>query len=247
MSDMELNAVLQLLDQRKARLDRLRPLPLALLNNLREELNLRWTYHSNAIEGNTLTLLETKVVLEGITVGGKLLREHFEAINHRDAILLLEEIVRQETPFSEWQIRSLHQLILKNIDDDNAGRYRTINVRIVGAKHMPPEAVLVAQQMTDLIGWYQQTMHPIERAARLHTLFVGIHPFTDGNGRTARLLLNLELLKAGFPSVVVPVEKRLVYYQMLDLAHTLGDDKPFIGLVAELVGESLTLYERALG
>jgi Fic family protein len=122
-------------------------------------------------------------------------------------------------------------------------------VRIVGARHIPPDAVLVGQQMTDLIQWYQKSdaMHPIARAARLHTLFVGIHPFTDGNGRTARLLLNLELLKNGFPTVIIPVEKRLAYYQMLDTAHTLGDDKPFIGLVAELVSQSFTLYEHALG
>jgi Fic family protein len=245
---MELASFLQLLDQRKTALDKLCPLPLALVNNLREELHLRWTYHSNAIEGNTLTLLETKVVLEGITVGGKLLREHFEAINHRDAILLLEEIVQQQTPFSEWQIRGLHQLILKNIDDQNAGRYRTINVRIVGAEHIPPEALLVGQQMAELLLWYEKTkVHPIEKAAQLHTRFVGIHPFTDGNGRTARLLLNLELLKAGFPAVVLPVEKRLAYYQMLDTAHTLGDETAFTLLVAELVSQAFDLYEHALG
>jgi Fic family protein len=162
--------------------------------------------------------------------------------------LLLEDIVQQLAPLSEWQIRGLHQLILKNIDDQNAGRYRSINVRIVGAQHIPPDAVLVNEQMSALITWYEnQVLHPIERAAQLHTRFVGIHPFTDGNGRTARLLLNLELLKAGFPAVVLPVEKRLAYYQMLDSAHTLGDETAFTVLVVELVNQAFDLYEHALG
>ena len=121
------------IDQLKARLDAQRPLPAATLASLREDLILRWTYHSNAIEGNTLTLLETKVVLEGITVGGKALREHFEAINHRNAIYYAEDIIKNEEPFSEWQIRNIHQLILKTIDDDNSGRYRQQNVLTSGA------------------------------------------------------------------------------------------------------------------
>jgi Fic family protein len=118
------------LDSLKAKLDGLRPLPPAALRNIHEDLVLRWTYHSNAIEGNTLTLLETKVVLEGIAVGGKTLREHFEAIDHREAIRYVEDIVARREPFSEWQIRTIHGLILKNIVDDNAGRYRTLNVTI---------------------------------------------------------------------------------------------------------------------
>ncbi len=120
----------EIIDDLKTKLDHHRPLPLAIVKNLHEYLLLRWIYHSNAIEGNTLTLLETKVVLEGITVGGKVLREHFEVINHRDAILYVEDIIKKEEPFSEWQIRNIHQLILKNIDDENAGRYRQQNVLI---------------------------------------------------------------------------------------------------------------------
>src|SRR5690606_38283032 len=129
------------LDQLKARLDAHRPLPKAVVANLHENLLLNWTYHSNAIEGNTLTLKETKVALEGITVGGKTLREHFEAINHRDAILLVEELVQTQQPLDEWTIKSLHQLVLKNIDADNAGRYREVNVQISGAEHRPPNAL----------------------------------------------------------------------------------------------------------
>lgn len=139
------------LDALKARLDALRPLPQAALRNLHDELVLRWTYHSNAIEGNTLTLMETKVVLEGITVGGKLMREHFEAINHRDAILYVEDVVRRAEPLSEWQIRNLHRLILKQIDDDNAGVYRQLNVTIAGARHVPPDMLLVPEQMAALM------------------------------------------------------------------------------------------------
>lgn len=112
------------IDALKAKLDQHSPLSPTIIKNLQEDLIVRWTYHSNAIEGNTLTLLETKVVLEGITVGGKALREHFGAINHRNAIYYVEDIIRKEESFSEWQIRNIHQLILKNIDDDNAGRYR---------------------------------------------------------------------------------------------------------------------------
>ena len=121
------------LDALKARLDEYRPLDKAVTASLHEELVLQWTYHSNAIEGNTLTLKETKVALEGITIGGKTLREHFEAINHRDAILMVEELVEKQRPLDEWTIKNLHQLVLKNIDADNAGRYRQVNVLISGA------------------------------------------------------------------------------------------------------------------
>jgi Fic family protein len=238
------------LDALKARLDALRPLPAAALRNLHEALVLRWTYHSNAIEGNTLTLMETKVVLEGITVGGKLLREHFEAINHRDAILYVEDVVRREEPLSEWQIRNLHRLVLRQIDDENAGRYRQLNVTIAGARHVPPDLLQVPEQMAALLRWYDTEaveLHPVERAARLHVDFVKIHPFVDGNGRTARLLLNLELLKAGFPAIVLPVEHRLAYYEALDKAHVTGEMSDFLALVARCVHEGFAPYWHVLG
>lgn len=238
------------LDALKARLDGLRPLPAAALRNLHEALVLRWTYHSNAIEGNTLTLMETKVVLEGITVGGKLLREHFEAINHRDAIFYVEDAVRRAEPLSEWQIRNLHRLVLRQIDDENAGRYRQLNVTIAGARHVPPDMLRVPEQMAALLHWYDTEahgLHPVERAARLHVDFVKIHPFVDGNGRTARLLLNLELLKAGFPATVLPVEQRLAYYEALDKAHVEGDMADFLALVAHCVHEGFAPYWHVLG
>lgn len=238
------------LDALKARLDSYRPLPRAVVDNLHEALVLQWTYHSNAIEGNTLTLKETKVALEGITIGGKTLREHFEVINHREAILMVEELVQQQAPLSEWTIKSLHQLVLKNIDDDNAGRYRQSNVLIAGAQHRPMDALQVPQAMQDFVHWYDTTalqLHPVERAARVHGEFVKIHPFVDGNGRTSRLLMNLELMKAGFPAVLIEVGQRLAYYEALDTAHCSGDYRLFIELVAGCVEKSFEPYWWALG
>lgn len=235
------------IDHLKAILDAHRPLPESVVKNLHEDLALRWTYNSNAIEGNTLTLMETKVVLEGITVGGKSLREHFEVINHRDAILFVEELVSKREDLSEWQIRNIHQLILRNIDEQNAGRYRNLNVLISGATHTPPDHVVVPEQMARFVASLNSDLHPVEYAARVHVNFVGIHPFVDGNGRTSRLLMNLELMKAGFPPVVIPVEQRLRYYQALDHAHVTGDYQLFIELVVEAVEKSFEPYFFALG
>lgn len=238
------------LDALKAKLDTYRPLDAQIVKNLHESLVLQWTYHSNAIEGNTLTLKETKVALEGITIGGKTIREHFEAINHRDAIFLVEDLVTKQQPLDEWTIKSLHQLVLKNIDTENAGSYRRVNVLISGAEHRPPHALQVAEQMTAFVDWYNQSaqaLHPIERAARVHGEFVKIHPFVDGNGRTARLLMNLELMKAGFPATVIEVEQRLAYYQSLDKAHCTGDYDDFIKLVAQATEKSFAPYWWVLG
>ncbi len=237
------------LDHLKVTLDQHRPLDPAIVRNLREDLIVRWTYHSNAIEGNTLTLQETKVALEGITIGGKSIREHLEAVNHKNAILLLEDLVQKNEPLTEWTIKSLHQLILKGIDDDNAGRYRTVNVRISGAEHLPPDQVRVPELMESFITWYQteaMALHPVERAARVHSDFVKIHPFADGNGRTSRLLMNLELLKAGYPPAVLPVERRLAYYMALDADHVRGEKEGFVDMVAEIVREGFRPYFHAL-
>lgn len=237
------------IDRLKATLDQHRPLDPVIVRNLREDLIVRWTYHSNAIEGNTLTLQETKVALEGITVGGKSLREHLEAVNHRNAILLLEELVQKNEPLTEWTIKSLHQLILRGIDDDNAGRYRSVNVRIAGAEHLPPGHLQVPQLMESFIAWYQteaMTLHPVERAARVHSDFVKIHPFADGNGRTSRLLMNLELMKSGYPPAVLPVEMRLAYYTVLDADHVRGEKDDFVRLVAAISKEAFRPYFHAL-
>jgi Fic family protein len=237
------------IDALKQRLDALRPLSPEVVRTLRDELILNWTYHSNAIEGNTLTLLETKVVLEGITVGGKLLREHIEVVNHRDAMHYVEDLAHKAEPLSEWQIRNLHRLVLKQIDDANAGVYRRVNVETAGARHTPPHMLQVLVHMADLIRWYEEEtarLHPVLKAIQLHTDFLKIHPFIDGNGRTARLLLNLELLKAGYPPIVLPVQRRLEYFGAIDAALMNGDTAPFVDLVADCMREAFARYSRLL-
>jgi len=234
---------------KKKQLDAARPLPKHTLQTLQEKLFLEWTYNSNAIEGNTLTLNETKVVLEGITVGGKTLREHLEVINHRDAIRYVEEIIRHQEPLSEWQIKNIHRLVLKGIDDEYAGVYREEQVFISGAKHVPPTALLIQEKMEEMMDWFRNegsNLNTIQRGAMLHAIFVGVHPFIDGNGRTARLLLNLELMKDGYPPVIIKVENRLAYYEALDIAHTTNDYHDFISLVEAEVEDSLDLYLQAI-
>ncbi|MEW6339858.1 MAG: Fic family protein [Paraburkholderia sp.] len=242
-------ALLHAIDADKTKLDAARPLPVHTLASLREKLTLEWTYHSNAIEGNTLTLRETKVVLEGITVGGKSLREHFEATNHRDAILYVEAIVAKNEALSEWQIRNIHSLVLKSIDDKEAGRYRQENVVIAGASTTPPDFLHLPEEMKSLVEWYEQAdqLHPVERAAELHTRFVKIHPFVDGNGRTGRLLLNFELMKAGYPPAIIQKEDRLEYYDSLDEACVSGDYGGITQLVGNSVQRSLDTYLSVLG
>ena len=176
-------------DLLKAKLDTYCPLNTQVVNNLHDNLVLQWTYHSNAIEGNTLTLKETKVALEGITIGGKTLREHFEAINHRDAILFVEERVGQQQTLNEWTIKALHQLVLKNIDSHHAGCYRQVNVLISGAEHRPPHALQVPEQMAAFIHWCNheaQVLHPIERAARVHVDFLPALKSGDSRCQTAK-------------------------------------------------------------
>ena len=244
---VQLSDVLSAIDARKATLDALRPLSSATAGSLRTALALEWTYHSNAIEGNTLTLRETRVVLEGITIGGKSLRDHLEAINHRDAILLVEDLVARSEQIDEWNIRGIHQLVLRTIDPVEAGRYRRENVLIAGASFQPPSHVLIPERMQDLVKWHQteadaQLLHPIARAAELHTRFVEIHPFVDGNGRTGRLLLNLDLMRAGFPPAVVRKEDRAAYYDALDKACITRNYEDITRLVADGVIRTLDLY-----
>lgn len=240
----ELKAKLQAVEVQKSTLDALRPLPAHTVASLRDKLSLEWTYHSNAIEGNTLTLRETKVVLEGITVGGKTLREHFEATNHRDAILYVEDIVARSESLTEWQIKNIHSLVLKGISNDEAGRYRRENVVISGASTTPPDFLHLDEEMQQLVSWHGQALqrHPVERAAELHTRFVKIHPFVDGNGRTGRLLLNFELMKSGYPPAVIRKDDRLAYYEALDEACVSGNYDGITGLVADAVQRSLMAY-----
>ena len=214
------------------------------IKSLQEAINLEWTYNSNGIEGNTLTLRETQVVLEGITVGGKTLKEHLEVINHDKAIQLLEDIVKDKEPITEWNIKCIHQLILKQIDDENAGKYRKTNVKIKGAIHTPPDYLIVPELMEKLIINYKDwnKYHPIIKAALLHGELVKIHPFIDGNGRTSRLIMNLSLMNNKYLPVIIQKDKRLDYYNTLDKAHTTGDYTEFIKLITNLEIDILNKY-----
>lgn len=239
-----------IIDEMKRKIDKYRPFSKGLADSLREKLIIEWTYNSNAIEGNTLTLSETKVVLEGITIGGKSVVEHLEAINHREAILFLEELIGSNESLSEWNIKSIHGLILKEIDNQNAGKYRTENVVIGGAIHIPPKHYEIDILMQNLIMEYKeewQSLHPVVRATLLHGEFVKIHPFIDGNGRTSRLLLNFELMKNGYTPIIIKKENRLRYYEVLDYAHTTMDYHPFLEFIVELVAESEQLWLSLLG
>ena len=235
-------------DRLKKELDSKRPIPKATLKSLKETINLEWTYNSNGIEGNTLTLRETQVVLEGITVGGKSIKEHLEAINHEKAILYLDDLVKDKEPITEWNIKNIHQLILKEIDNENAGRYRKENVTIKGATHIPPEFIKIPELMEKLILNYEtwNRHHPIIQAALLHGELVKIHPFIDGNGRTSRLIINLDLMNHGYNPVIIKKENRLEYYEVLDKAHTTGDYTDFIKLVTNLEIEVLKKYLKLL-
>lgn len=237
------------LDEKKKILDSKRPLPNQTLKSLEENFKLEWTYNSNAIEGNTLTLKETKVALEGITIGGKTVREHLEAINHNEAISMLEEIIADNEELTEMDIKNIHAIVLKGIDSENAGRYRTENVIISGATHIPPESVIVPELMEKLIYRYdewKEKYHLIIVAALLHAEFVKIHPFIDGNGRTARLLMNFEAMRSGYPPIIIKVTDRLKYYEALDEGAMTGDYTEFVKLVKKSANEMMDLSLRVL-
>ena len=235
-------------DGLKEKLDSKRPISQETLKSLKETINLEWTYNSNGIEGNTLTLRETQVVLEGITVGGKTIKEHLEAINHEKAIIYLDELVKDNKPITEWNIKNIHQLILKEIDNDNAGKYRRENVTIKGATHIPPDYIKIPELMEKLILNYEtwNRYHPIIQAALLHGELVKIHPFVDGNGRTSRLVMNLDLMNNGYNPVIIKKENRLEYYEALDKAHTTGNYTDFVKLINKLEIEMLNKYLQLL-
>jgi Fic family protein len=239
------------IDQKLARLQKLRPLPKTTVRKLREKFQLEMTYNSNAIEGNRLTLKETFwVISEGLTVKNKPLKDHLEAKDHYEALEYLYELVRpQNQPtISEKLTRDLHSLVMKKTDEDWAGRYRQSNVFITGADYTPPDSSTVPSAMAQLINWFGQNrrkLHPIELAARLHHRLVFIHPFLDGNGRTARLLMNVVLMKKGYPLSIIAKTDREKYYQVLRQA----DKKnclPLIRFVARSVERSLDIYLKTL-
>ena len=236
------------LEAKKAQLDALRPLPTAAVARLQEQLLAEWIYHSNAIEGNTLTLPETRFILEtGLTVGGKNLREHFEVINHRSAIEYVQHLVQSQTPLTPFEVRQIHALVLQQIDEQAAGQYRTVPVRIGGAAHTPPPPWEVAGLMGSWGEWLvasAETESPVVRAAVAHHKLVAIHAFVDGNGRTARLVMNLLLMQAGYPPAIILQNHRGQYYRMLAQADG-GRVAPLVNFVGRAVERSLLLYLEA--
>ena len=232
-------------------MQKLRPLSVASVRKLREQFALEMTYNSNAIEGNKLTLKETFLVInEGLTIKGKSLKDHLEAKDHYDALNYLYEQIEYggRHTVSEVFIRNIHRLIVKETESEEVGKYRTSNVVIAGSDHNPPEASGVPFLMRDLLKWVQKNknkIHPIELSAVLHHKLVFIHPFFDGNGRTARLVMNLVLMQKGYPLVVVLKNDRKKYYQTLALADK-GDYRPFVRFIAQAVERSMNIYLKTL-
>lgn len=232
------------LDAKKERLDQLRPFPTAVVNNIRESLDIEWIHSSNSIEGNTLTLKETQMVIQdGITVSGKTLREHFEAVNHKDAIEYIEQLVTPIYTLRERDVLNVHELIMDKIDKEFAGRLRNAGVRISGAQFLPPNARKVPDLLEELIDWVtkSQDIHPLVLAAIFHHRFVYIHPFFDGNGRTVRLLFNLLLMKEGYPPGIILASDRKRYYKALKDADQESLDK-LLELTLQAVTRSTDIY-----
>ncbi len=210
-----------------------------------EYFSVQYTYESNRIEGNTLSLGETMMVIkEGITISGKSIHEHLEAINHHEAIEILYEWVKGDLPFNERLLLQIHGLILRGIDRANAGIYRKLEVRITGSEHVPPQPYLVPKLMEDYFLFFQKNaaiLHPVILAAEMHERLVSIHPFIDGNGRTARLVMNLILLSHGYPLVILKgdLTSRQRYYHALEQVQMHGEASPFHELVASNVLNSI--------
>lgn len=237
--------LLDSIEEKKQELDRFRPLPRAVVQRLEEQFSLEWIYNSNAIEGNTLTLRETEIVLNrGLTIGNKTLREHFEVLNHKEGIRCLEEFVERKHELSEEFIRGMHAVILKNIDEREAGNYRTINVRMLGAAHIPPNPVKIPALMKEFMAEYYKNKNAMpmpELAAWIHYRFVCIHPFIGGNGRTSRILMNLVLMQNGYPPAIILNVDRKKYYEALRRADL---DKPndFFNFIGRAIERSLMIY-----
>lgn len=234
------------IDSLKEDLTKRRPLTQGELKQLQEEFLVEFTYNSNAIEGNTLTLQETAMVLEGITIDKKPLKDHLEAVGHRDAFYYVQQLVSTNEAFSEKVIKDIHSLVLIDMPQDR-GVYRRIPVKIMGAFHEPPQPYLVPVQMEQLVAEFENTkLHPIESAALFHLKFEGIHPFIDGNGRTGRLILNFTLMQNGYPPINVKFTDRRRYYECFDMYYRDGTAEPMVGMVAEYVEERLEKYLKLL-
>lgn len=247
-SRIKLKNLLAEIDKNLEKLSAMRPLTQGEAERLRDEFLIEFTYNSNAIEGNTLTLQETAMVLEGVTIDQKPLKEHLEIIGHRDAFNYVESLVSEKQEFSEYIIKSIHSLVLMDKAEDR-GVYRRIPVRIMGAFHEPPQPYLVEPLMNELIVNHtdrKAKMHLVEAVALFHLDFEGIHPFIDGNGRTGRLLINLELMQNGYPAIDVKFSDRRKYYQAFDEYYRNLNELPMVEIVAGYVNERLKGYLEVL-
>jgi len=246
----KLESILVQIDVLKDKLDKLRHID---SYRIAQALELEYTFESNRIEGNTMTLRETDLVInEGLTISGKSMREHLEAINHQEAIAYIKELMNKNTSLIEREVLSIHNLILRGIHPEDAGRYRKVQVMIKGSAHMPPQPFLVAKEMEDYFIWYEtnkKKLHPIVLAAEMHERLVTIHPFIDGNGRTSRLVMNLILLQHGYviANIKGDYDSRMRYYQALETAQTQNNKEDFILFVAQMEKESLERYLEIIG
>lgn len=235
-------SILAQIDRKKTELDGRRPLTEGEAQRLNEEFTVEYTFNSNAIEGNTLTLRETDLVLRGLTIDRRPLKDHLEAIGHKEAFDYVRELVKENTPLTESVIRQIHFLVLADKKDDR-GVYRKVPVHIMGAHHEPVQPYLIVPKMEQLLLSYAgDTDHIVTKLARFHIEFEGIHPFIDGNGRTGRLLVNLELMKAGYPPIDVKFTDRLAYYNAFDAYHVKRDLSAMESLFAGYINARLDTY-----
>lgn len=236
------------IDNLKKEIDSFRPLPATILPMLKEYFRIGLTYSSNALEGNTLTETETKVILEdGLTIGGKTVKEHFEVIGHSKAYDFMMSLTQNNT-FTEADICRLHYLFYYLIDEENAGKYRQVPIFVTGTDFKFPavaEVPILMEKLFQEISQYQQTYHPVHYAALIHAKLVTIHPFVDGNGRTARLLMNLALLQNGYVITIIPPIMRSTYITTIRQANK-GNMTPFLEFISEMVYESSKEYLRLI-
>lgn len=230
------------IDRKKKELDNKRPLTDGEISRLNEEFIIEYTYNSNAIEGNTLTLRETDLVLRGLTIYQKPLKDHLEAVGHKEAFDFVSELVKNNVPISESVIKQIHYLVLADKKDDR-GVYRKIPVRIMGAKHEPVQPYLIEPRMKQLLQDFNESAeHIVTKLARFHIEFESIHPFIDGNGRTGRLLVNLELMKVGFPPIDIKFSDRIAYYNAFDEYHVKHNLSAMENLFAGYINSRLDMY-----
>ena len=235
-------SILQQIDRKKIELDGRRPLTAGEVERLNEEFIVEYTYNSNAIEGNTLTLRETDLVLRGLTIDKKPLKDHMEAVGHKEAFEFVSELVKNNVPISESVIKQIHYLVLADKKEDR-GVYRRVPVRIMGAQHEPVQPYLIVPEMEALLRTFlESTEHIVTKLARVHIEFEGIHPFIDGNGRTGRLLVNLELMKAGYPPIDIKFTDRITYYNAFDEYYVKHNLSAMENLFAGYINARLDMY-----